>query len=381
MAEGLGVSGEKLLNERERLATLSLWAIPGIGPKGFGAIVALFRGNLTEVLSSEPSEWVGALNFTAPVRQMLSRVKKMGDLGECVMGRARKADVGIAFPGDDAFPSKLSQIPDPPPVLFFRGTPSAPRRRIAMVGSRHPDQGFLDIAKKFAKRVAEGGVGIISGAAIGVDHECHMGALEARAETWAFIGSALDELDPPQAKLLPQILERGGMFYTEYPLGVRANASTFPRRNRLISGSADAVLVLRAGNRSGALHTADSALKQGRPLLALPGDASNEAAFGCNGLIRAGHAQLCLTPEDAWAAVGISPRVSVKPEKPGVPLDLSSLSSNARTAYEIVGRVPRSFDDLLAACQLAAGPLISALCELELMGLVVQHPGRRYERV
>src|SRR5215831_5111462 len=124
MAEGLGVSGEKLLKERERLATLSLWAIPGIGPKGFGAIVELFRGNLTEVLSLEPSEWIGALNFTAPVRQMLSQVKKMGDLGECVMDRARKAEVGIAFPGDAAFPSKLSQIPDPPPVLFSEERPA-----------------------------------------------------------------------------------------------------------------------------------------------------------------------------------------------------------------------------------------------------------------
>ncbi len=305
----------------------------------------------------------------------------MSDLGHCLIERARRARIGMAFPGDAAFPTRLSEIADPPPVLFFRGVPSAPRRRIAMVGSRHPDQGFLPVARRFACEVAKGGVGIISGAAIGVDRECHWGAMDAGAETWAFVGSALDELDPPQAKLLPDVLERGGMFYAEYPPGVRANASTFPRRNRLISGSADAVLVLRAGRHSGALHTAQAALLQRRPLLALPGDANNEAAYGCNGLIRSRNARICLTPEDAWAALQISPHANVKPQEAGVPLDPSSLSGNAQTAYRALDRIPQAFDDILSACQLPSAALISALCELELMGLVVQHPGRRYERV
>ena len=373
--------GQKLLNERERLATLSLWAVPGLGPKAFAAVLDLFRGDVTAVLDLAPGEWAGALNLTATVREMLGRVEKMSDLGLCVIERARRADVGIAFPGEEAFPSNLCRISDPPPVLFFRGTPSAPRRRLAMVGSRHPDQGFEQIARRFAREVAEGGVGIISGAAIGVDSECHLGALEAKAETWAFVGSALDELDPPQARLLPRILAGGGMFYSEFPFGVRASANTFPRRNRLISGAADAVLVLRAARHSGALHTAQAAINQGRPLLALPGEPGNEAAHGCNGLIRSGNARLCLTKQDAWAALGVSPAVSVKPQAPGVRLSDACLSANALTAYHALGRAPKSFEEMLSSCELAPAPLISALCELELMGLVVQHPGKRYEKV
>ncbi len=378
---GAGLRATELLNDRERLAILSLWAVPGIGPKTFAAIVGFFGNDVTAVLGLAPHEWVGALSLSVPVREMLSRVRKMSDLGECMMERARRANVGIAFPGDPAFPPRLVEIADPPPVLFFRGTPSAPRRRIAMVGSRRPDQGFLPFAQHFASEVAEGGVGIVSGAAIGVDCECHEGALKVGAETWAFTGSALDELDPPQASLLPKVLKGGGMFFTELPLGVRASTTTFPRRNRLISGAADAVLVLRAGIPSGALHTAQAAVLQGRPLLAMPGEANNKAAFGCNGLIRSGHARLCLTPQDAWAAVGIVPGVSARPRKAGLPLDLDSLSDNARIAYGVVGQVPLSLDDVLLACGLPSGSLISALCELELMGLVVQHPGRRYQRV
>ena len=368
----------KLLNERERLATLSVWAVPGIGPKTFAALVELFKGDVSAVLDLPPSEWAGALSLTASVRKMLSRVEKMADLGHRLLDRAQRANVGIAFPGDVAFPAKLRQIPDCPPVLFFRGEPNAPRRRIAMVGSRRPDQGFAESAQRFALQVAEGGVGIISGAAIGVDRECHLGALEAKAETWAFVGSALDELDSPQAWLLPRVLAGGGMFYSEFPFGVRADKTTFPRRNRLISGAADAVLVLRAGRESGALHTARKAIDQGRPLLALPGETDNDAAYGCNALIRSGNARLCLTKEDAWAAVGVSPAFSVKPLAPGEKLADSTLSAHAQTAYRALGHRSSSFENILGSCQLSAASLISALCELELVGLVVQHPGKRY---
>ena len=373
--------GMEQRNDRERLAILSLWVVPGIGPKTFAAIVEFFGNDVTAVLGLAPAEWVGALSLSVPVREMLSRVGKMSDLGECMMERARRANVGIAFPGEPAFPPRLVEIGDPPPVLFFRGTPSTPRRRIAMVGSRHPDQGFDDVAQRFASEVAGGGIGIVSGGAIGIDQACHEGALAVGAETWAFTGSALDELDPPQAKLLPKVLEGGGMFFTELPLGVRASTTTFPRRNRLISGASDAVLVLRAGPRSGALHTAHAAVLQGRPLLAMPGEATNEAAIGCNGLIRSGHAKLCLTAKDAWAAVGVVPGVSARPPKAGVPFDLDSLSDNAKVAYGVVGQAPLSLDDVLMACRLPSGSLVSALCELELLGLVVQHPGRRYQRV
>jgi DNA protecting protein DprA len=249
-----------------------------------------------------------------------------------------------------------------------------------MVGSRHPDQGFLPFARGFARVVAEAGVGIISGAAEGVDRECHRGAFDAAAETWAFLGSALDELDTAQSVLLPHFLKRGGMFYSELPPGVRASRSTFPRRNRLISGAADAVLVLRASEQSGALHTARAATKQGRPLLALPGDANNPAAAGCNLLLRSGEARLCLTPEDAWSALQLKLARTIKAPA-GVPLNLAHLSPNARKAYLLLGRTAHSFDEVLRACKIPSAALISALCELELRGLVVQHPGKRYERI
>jgi DNA processing protein len=248
-----------------------------------------------------------------------------------------------------------------------------------MVGSRHPDQGFLPFARTFARQVAEGGVGIVSGAAAGVDRACHWGAMDAGGETWAFLGSALDELDPAQAKLLPHFLARGGVFFSELPPGVRASTTTFPRRNRLISGASDAVLILRAGAASGSLYTAEAGRAQGRPVLALPGDVMNEGAAGCNALIRDGHARACLSVQEVWRAVGFHPQRVVPPGEGSAWQE--ELSAEARGAYQVLDRVPRSFDEVLAGSRLSPAALTSALVELELSGLVIQHPGRLYEKV
>jgi DNA processing protein len=373
--------GEKLISEEERLALLALWAVPGIGPKMLEGIRQALAGDLTVVLSQPLQEWAAQVKLSNPVRQLLATVPSMSDLGCRLRERAERAGIGIAYPGDAAYPSNLVGLADAPPLLFYHGVPSAPRRRVAMVGSRHPDHGFLAFAERFAAEVAEAGVGIVSGAAEGVDRACHRGALAAGQETWAFLGSALDELDPPQAQLLPKFLAGGGIFYSELPLGARASSTTFPRRNRLISGAADAVLVLRAGVKSGSLHTADFARKQGRPVLALPGDAYNEAAYGCNDLIRSGKARLCIEPKDVFAALDIQPSVGVKPRLAGIPLSLRELSDQARFAYKLLIRRRHKFDELLGACQMPSAALTSALCELELMGLIIQHPGKLYERI
>jgi DNA protecting protein DprA len=367
--------------ETERLAIVSLWSVPGIGPRAMATIKDLFQGEYAQALRVPVSEWSGALKLSPSVRQFLSGVDRIGDLGERTMEQAKSAGIGIAFPGDRAFPANLVGLVDGPPLLFHQGSPGSPRRLVAMVGSRHPDQGFLAYAQDFARRVAERGVGIVSGAAEGVDRACHFGAFEAGGETWAFLGSALDELDPAQAALLPHFLEHGGTFYSELPPGVRASSASFPRRNRLISGAADAVLVLRAAEESGALYTAKAATDQNRPLLALPGESSNPAARGCNELIQSGQARLCLGPEDVWAAAGINPSTAAAQASGDAAVEMNELSAEARRAYRSLGRPVQSFDELVGSSGLASGALVSALCELELMGLVVQHPGKRYEKI
>ena len=363
--------------DRERLATLALWAVPGLGPVALEAIRAL--GPLGELLDRAPREWVGPLTgLPGPLRARLGEIDRLGELAETVLERARRGQMAVVFPGDARFPERLIGAPDAPPLLFVRGEATAPRKWVAMVGSRKPDNGFLPFARAFAKELAANGLGIVSGAAEGVDRACHWGALDAGAPTWAFVGSALDELDPAQAKLLPHVLEGGGAFYAELPPGVRASPATFPRRNRLISGAADVVLVLRADEHSGSLHTALAAVEQGRPLLALPGDLWNEKAVGCNQLIRAGRARACLGVEDVISALRLKGVVSKQVVEVG---DDRALSEEARLALGALTRRPRPFEEVRGVCGLASGALTSALCELELFGLAIQHPGKLYEKV
>ncbi len=362
----------------ERQATLALWAVPGLGPKTLGALRAYAGGSLAPLAANPVREWLAQAPMSTPVRQRLAAVTRLGPLAERVLEVCTASGMEVAFAGERAYPVRLEREPDSPPLLFYKGHVGPPRRRVAMVGSRHPEQGFLPFARRFARQVAEGGVGVVSGAAMGVDRACHWGAMDAGAETWAFLGSALDELDPPQARLLPELLERGGVFFSELPPGVRASRSTFPRRNRLIAGASDAVLVLRAGSRSGALYTAEAGRALGRPVLALPGDVRNEAAAGCNAWIQRGWARACLSVEEVWEHLGARPVLAVPP---GTGEPWEALSAEAKGAYWLLDRVPRTFEEVLASSQLPPEALVGALVELEMSGLLIQHPGRLFERV
>lgn len=372
------MEGARIIDHQERSALLGLWAIPGVGPKSLERI-ARTAGPLTALLDVPCLEWAAGLELTVPVRERLAQVPTLREVSERVRERVQKSGMRVAFAGDADFPENLVGMPDAPPLLFVLGDRVAgARRRVAMVGSRHPENGFEPFARRFAREVVEAGLGIVSGAAEGVDRWCHETALEAEQENWAFLGSALDELDAPQARLAEKVIGRGGMFFSELPPGVRAKPETFPRRNRLISGASDAVLVMRGSERSGSLHTAQAAHAQGRPLLALPGDVTNPAARGANALIRSGKARLCLGLEDVLAAVGLDPVSSERRPEPTAEL---ALSEPARVVLDALTRAPRSFEEVKGACRLASGALTSALCELELLGLVLQRPGKLYEKV
>ena len=360
----------------ERDALLALWAVPGVGSVGLGEVRRWADGRWADLVATPVRDWVDAIPLADAVRDRMRGLRSLRAVAEVVRERAAQGQMQVVHHGDAGYPERLTEVADAPPVLFLRGTVGPPRRRLALVGTRHPEQGFLRRAREFAAVVALRGAGVISGAAAGVDRACHLGALDAGGETWAFLGSALDSLDAAQERLVPAILDAGGAIYSELPPGIRASRQTFPHRNRLISGSADAVVVLRAGEQSGALHTVHAARKQGRPVLAWPGEVWAEAARGCNLLLLHRIARPCLSPEDALRAAGLDGSMPAP-----VPGEVPLLSPAARSVYALLSRTPRALEELEADSALGTGELISALCELELLGLAFQSPGKRYERV
>ncbi|MFZ5471297.1 MAG: DNA-processing protein DprA [Myxococcota bacterium] len=367
--------------EGERRTVLGLWAVPGVGSKSIAAIQTTFE-DLASLADVYPHEWLRKVDLPEQARRALASAPKPGVLADRAVERCLSAGISIAFQGDEAYPSRLAEVGDAPPLLFYKGRVGPPRRRLALVGTRRPDMTTSKWAREFAQRVAAKGLGVVSGAADGIDQQCHLGALDVGGETWAFLGSALDEIDPSQKRLWRWVEAGGGVYFSELPPGVRADRSTFPRRNRLISGAADAVVILRAPEGSGALYTAEYAEAQGRPILVVPGDVSNDSTRGGNAWLRAGRATACLDVGDALAAVGMDRALSGPPPKPTAPrVDVDSLSASAQAALRVVDRTPRGFEELLLASRVESGTLSSALCELELLGLVVQHPGKRYERL
>ncbi len=367
----------------ERDVALGLWTVEGLGPVTLTLIrERIGGGSLAGLLKVLPAEWADASGLKGwPLKQLLT-MDPPGEVAERVREVVAEEGICLSWRGDEDYPELLLQIPDPPPVLFRLGKVGVRRRRVAMVGSRAPEGGFLTWAGRLARDVAASGVGIVSGGAIGVDRACHYGALAAGGETWAFLGSGLDQVDPAQLRVSNDILRGGGCIFSELPPRKRASKDTFPRRNRLISGASDAVVILRGTEKSGTRHTAEKAELQGRPVYAVPGDPWNEMAQLPLRLLREGKAKVCARAEDLFEAVGWKPdRVSLQ-LPPGRSLAELGLSEEAHTVLGALspGR-PRVLEAVAEASGMEVVPALCALGELESVGLLVQHPGRMYERV
>ncbi len=361
----------------EKRALAALWSIQGVGPVTLSALRSRF-GSLEDLLHAPPRAWAPLCEWHGTALQQLLELRCLEERAEALEAQCRALRARILFAGDPAWPARLSEVPDAPPMLFAQGPGyEAPRRRrVAIVGSRQLEEPTLRRLHTMAAELARAGVGIVSGGALGCDQAAHSGALEAGGETWVVLGNALDQVDSPQRKLIDAVHDAGQTVFSQFPPGFRANANSFVQRNAVISGVADAVLVFRAGEKSGALHTAMFAKEQGRPVLAVPGNPWDEASKGSNGLLRAG-AALVLTSHDVLEALGVTASLSPR-EVPA--FDTTGVSAGARQVYEaMVGAM--EFEELIARLpSLTPGKVSAALVELEVRG-GVQHLGsRRYEK-
>ncbi len=365
------------MDSGERRAVAALWSLQGVGPKTI-ARVERALGPLGAVLHRPVREWVPLVQLPASAHEALATVEHLASVADRLERQVRQFGQTIIFPDDPAWPPRLVG-PWAPRVLFMMGpgADAAPRRRVAIVGTRKIDPSSAMRVERLAQELASTGVGVVSGAAEGIDMAAHRGALAARGETWAFMGAAIDELDPPQRRLLPGLLKGGGTCFSHYPPGTRSDLSTFSRRNPLISGASDAVLVARAPLGSGALQTAEAALAQGRPLLAIPGDPWNETARGSNELLARGVARACVAPNQVLEALGLTTVASLvrAPAGPKVPVSVI-----AQRVLEELGHHACDVDTLVIRTGVDAGEVSAALVELEVEGYVLQRGSGLWEK-
>lgn len=279
-------------------------------------------------------------------------------------------------PGDGHFPAALAQIAGAPGALRLRGALGTPPARVAIVGARRADRYGRDTARRLARGLAGAGVSVVSGGALGIDAAAHEGALEVGGHTVAVLGSGLDVAYPAcHRDLFDRIVAAGGALLSEYEDGARAAPWTFPRRNRIVSGLCAAVVVVRAGARSGALITAEHARAQGVPVLAVPGDVDQPLAAGPNALLKSG-ARVAVDAADVLDLLGLAPGAQAGLPLPGA----DHLDDEARALLAALSTAPRHADAVARAAGLRPGPALAGLLRLELDGLCEQRPGLNFVR-
>ena len=311
------------------------------------------------------------------------------------LARAAAADARVVCPDDGEYPPLLREIPDPPPVLYVRGT-IEPRdlNAVAVVGSRKCSLYGREQAERFASLLAGAGFTVVSGGARGTDTAAHRGAVVHPAgRTLVVLGSGVDVTYPPENAALFEQVARRGAVVSEYPMGTPPLAENFTRRNRIISGVSRGVLVVEADERSGALSTARQAIDDhNRPVFATPGRVDNPLSFGPHMLIRDGATLVTkledilddlgplpasvMEPAGAGEADGPAPAATVAPATAPA---AASLTDAQRYIVACLGADPLSADAIMDTTGLDAATVMREMTILALKG-VVRKAGSGYAR-
>ncbi len=282
---------------------------------------------------------------------------------------------------DADFPPLLREIPDPPIALYVLGDRAAlARPQLAIVGSRNPTPAGNENARAFARALAQAGLTITSGLALGIDGAAHRGALEVGGVTIAVCGTGLDRVYPARHRDLARALAKSGALVSEFALGAPPRPEHFPIRNRLISGLALGTLVVEAALESGSLITARLALEQGREVFAIPGSIHAPQSRGCHALIRQG-AKLVENAADVLEELGaLAQFVQAGAATPAATTS-AVLPAVAVHLLDCLGYDPATLDTLVERSGLTADAISSMLGTLEIEGLVATMPGGRYQRL
>jgi DNA processing protein len=389
------------ISAADRDALTVLVSVSGLGPLTLGRLLDFFGGP-SEILAAASGPG-GAAALIAASRDPMGAWPAMGrDVANAVvqsLGRrdeivalVRRLGLRLIALEDPEFPARLRAIEIPPPALFVRGNIGAlsAEHAVAVVGTRRPTDAGRRTATRIAAALARAGAVVVSGLAVGIDGAAHAAVIEERGRTVAFIGGGHARLFPAaHGRLADAIVDSGGAVVSEYFPELEPTRGTFPQRNRLISGATDAVVVVEAGARSGALLTGSWALEQGRECFVVPGSIDAPMSAGCLGFLRdwpaaarivAGIPQLL---DDLGLAAGAAyptPAPTAGPSSTTRRASSGAILTDAGPAERAVAEALLAgatiADEIVAVTGLPIGAVLGALTRLETAGLAFGSHGR-----
>lgn len=375
---------------------LALSLVPGLGPRlttalleRFGSAAAVRRLSAEQLMQVPHIGERLAPRFVAALRDLpLER-----ELALVAEHRVR-----LLIRGDAEYPAALAELPDAPPLLYSRGT-VPPQPAVAIVGSRQCSAYGRRVAQQIAAGLTRAGFAIVSGMALGIDGAAHEGALQAGGKTIAVLAGGLSSIYPPQHLELSRSIEQSGCLLSETPMSLPPQAGMFPARNRIISGLSRAVVVIEAGERSGALITASHAIEQGRELFVVPGPVDSPFSAGSLRLLRDG-ARLVRHADDILEDLAGLPlpgnRLGETEAPPNPQSDSArsvakasaptpspvppSLDGDEKRVWDALGEGALAVDELVRRLGLSVARLQGLLMSLELKRCVRRLPGNVLER-
>lgn len=373
------------LEEQRLLVERAYWLawsqITGIGPillqrlqQHFGTLAAAWHAPASELQQVEGF----GIQTIAAVNAGRSQLHP-----EQLLLEHQKQNAHFWTPADADYPRLLLETPSLPPVLYYRGTVDltenlGQKPLVSIVGTRNPSEYGKRWTRQISVALARSGFTVVSGLADGIDTEAHRGCLAAGGRTIAVLGTGVDVVYPPRNRDLYQQILNQGLVVSEYPAKTPPDRVHFPRRNRIIAGLSRAVLVLEAPMRSGALITAHFANEFCRDVYVLPGSLDNSKSLGCLELLNKG-ATVILGEDQLLEMLGTMPQIDAAKSLPAAQ-PLPALEPELQQVFEAIAAESMPFDLIVQQTGYSASRVSSALLQLELVGLVSQLPGMRYQR-
>lgn len=298
-----------------------------------------------------------------------------------LLERLEKSNIKVATLFDENYPQNLKNIYDAPVILYYYGNlRESDRYSISIVGTRTPSDYGRKVCRELSKELANRGLPVISGLAIGIDSIAHNSCLESRGITYAVLGSGVDNLYPPDNRHLYERIKETGAVISEFDIGSKAEKVNFPRRNRVVSGISLGTLIVESRIKGGSLITAEFALDQNRELFAIPGNINAINSEGCNNLIKKGYAKLVSGVDDIISEfnIQISDLVNTKSNKISE-TEQKEMNVFEQKIYNVLNDTePISIDKICELTELNISDCLVNLLTMEFKGLISQLPGKYF---